>query len=339
MPAHKSKNFRFRILDECFKDKLKTWNLEELIEEVSNRLTDEFGVQKVSRRSIQYDIALMREKPPVGYNAPIICINGQYTYSESTYSIQNMCLSKPDIDNLTEVVNTLKQYKNYTHLGDIHKIIEKIEAIISINPGPQTTTVSFETTDKLTKGITWLKQIFDAVVQKQAVELTVRENGSGITQFIIHPYFLKEYRSDWYLFGLHDETKKYTVIPVQKIAALSPQIVTFIEQTDGNPQEYFDSIVGISPGEQAKPVKVTLKISQDLKEMFLTSPLHHSQHITDLSEEGALLDLQVIPNKDLREIILQHGTKIKVEAPDKFRKSIIQELKAAHDAYYTLSLF
>src|SRR5690606_32612925 len=194
MPAHKSKNFRYRIIDECLQNQKKQWTLEDLISEVSQRLTDEFGVQKVSRRSIQYDIALMREKPPVGYNAPIICIEGNYSYSVPGFSIQNERLSKPDIDNLTEVINTLKQYKNYTHLGDIHKIIEKIEAIIAINPGPQTTTVSFETSEKLTKGILWLKQIFDAVVQKRTIELTIREANESIRQMVIHPYFIKEYK-------------------------------------------------------------------------------------------------------------------------------------------------
>lgn len=79
MPAYKSKNFRFRIIDECLKDTSRTWTLDNLIEEVSRKLSDEFNVEKVSRRSIQYDIALMREKQPVGYNAPIVCINGNYS--------------------------------------------------------------------------------------------------------------------------------------------------------------------------------------------------------------------------------------------------------------------
>ncbi len=339
MPAHKSKNFRYRIIDECLQNTSKQWSLEDLIKEVSRQLTHEFGVQKVSKRSIQYDIALMREKPPIGYKAPIVCINGYYTYSDENFSITQKKLSKPDIDNLTEVVNTLKQYKKYTHLGDIHKIIEKIEAIIAINPGPETYTVSFETTQRLIKGVSWLQQIFNAVEKKEVLELTIKEINDDISQFLIHPYFIKEYESEWYLFGLLDDTKKYTVIPVQKIAAISPQITTFIEAENTNPQEYFDSIVGISPAEGMKPSKITLKINKNLKEKFLITPLHHSQEITDLSEEGALLTLNVIPNEDLRKIILEHGAQIKVESPDKLRKQILQELKKAHDAYYTLSLF
>ncbi|NLK81767.1 MAG: WYL domain-containing protein [Bacteroidales bacterium] len=339
MSAHKSKNFRYRIIDECLQNRKKQWTLENLIQEVSQRLADEFDIQKVSKRSIQYDIALMRQKPPIGYNAPIICVDGIYSYSDMRFSIQNERLSKPDIDNLTEVINTLKQYKSYTHLGDITKIIEKIETIIAINPSAQTKNISFETSEKITKGIVWLKQIFDAVEQKRTIELTIRGANESIRHIVIHPYFIKEYQSEWFLFGLDDETKKQTVVSIQKIAAISPQIITFIEQADSNPQEYFDAIVGISPGETIKPIKITLKISQEIKEKFLQSPLHHTQVITDISTDGALLDITVIPNKDLREIIMKHCTHIKVEAPEKLRKSIIQELKEAHESYYKLSLF
>jgi len=339
MPAHKSKNFRFRILDECFQEPEKKWTLEKLIDEVSQQLTDEFGVQKVSRRSIQYDIALMREKPPLGYNAPVVCIDGYYSYSDSEFSIKNERLSKPDIDNLSEVVNTLKQYKNYSHLGDVLKIIEKIEAIITINPGPNTNTVSFETNDKLEKGITWLKQIFDAVVQKRVIELTLREKNDTISYFVIHPYFIKEHIGEWYLFGLGENKKELTVIPVQKIAAISPQVIDFIENEGLSAGEYFNAIIGVTPAEGIKPIKVTLKVSQDLTVDFKQNPIHSSQEISDLSEEGALITLNVIPNKDLRQLILKHGTAIKVESPDKLRKSIIDELKESYDAYFKLSLF
>ncbi|HON52588.1 MAG TPA: WYL domain-containing protein [Bacteroidales bacterium] len=338
MPAHKSKNFRFRIIDECLQNTSRTWTLEDLIEEVSNKLTDEFGVQKVSKRSIQYDIALMREKPPVGYSAPIVCIDGKYSYSDKDFTIQHSQLSKPDIDNLTEVVNTLKQYKNYSHLGDVLKIIEKIEAIIAINPGPTDNVVEFETSDKLVKGITWLKQIFDAVVQKRVIELTIRDVQESISHIVIHPYFLKEYNSEWYLYGIMEPKHDLIVVPVQKIAAISPQIVTFIENTE-YVTEYFKSLIGIHPGESSKPTQVTLKITKELISDFKQSPLHESQEMIDLGDDGAMIHIKVIINKDLLEIILKYGSLIKVEAPDKLRKKVIQELKTAHESYFKLSLF
>ncbi len=339
MPAHKSKNFRYRIIDECLQESENKWSLEKLIKEVSEKLSDEFGVQKVSKRSIQYDIALMREKPPVGYNAPIVCFDGYYSYSKEGFSIQNEQLSKPDINNLNEVVNTLKQYKNYSHLGDVLKIIEKIEAIIAINPGPNNNSVSFETSLKLTKGISWLKQIFDAVVQKRVIELTLREKNETISQFVIHPYFLKEHKGEWFLFGLGEDKKELTVISVQQIAAISPQVIDFVENEGYTAEEYFNSIIGMSPAEGAKPSKISLKVTQELADVFKQNPIHITQEIQYLSEEGAIVSLKVIPNKDLIQLILKYGSQIKVESPEKLRKTIIDELKTAYEEYFKLSLF
>lgn len=338
MPAHKSKNFRFRIIDNCLNDTSRTWTLEDLINEVSQKLTNEFNVEKVSKRSIQYDIALMREQPPVGYNAPIVCIDGNYSYSDENFSLQNCQLSKPDIDNLTEVVNTLKQFKNYAHLGDILKIIEKIEAIIALNPLPNSAFVAFENSDKLLKGIGWLKQIFDATEQKRVIELTIKEFDDTIRQQVVHPYYLKEFQNEWYLYGLSEHNHTLVVVPVQKIAAISPQIITFIENTTYTPA-YFTSLFGLQPSESTKATDVQLKIDAHLVKEFTASPVHETQTLTNVDDNGALLQLKIIPNNDFTQFVLKYGSHIKVEAPEKLRKTIIQELKTAYDAYFKLSLF
>lgn len=338
MPAHKSKNFRFRIIDNCLNDTSRTWTLNDLINEVSQKLTNEFNVEKVSKRSIQYDIALMREKPPVGYSAPIVCVDGNYTYSDNNFSLQNCQLSKPDIDNLTEVVSTLKQFKNYAHLGDILKIIEKIEAIIALNPLPDSPFVAFENSDKLLKGIGWLKQIFDATVQQRVIELTIKEFDDSIRQQVVHPYYLKEFHNEWYLYGLSEQNHTLVVVPVQKIVALSPQIITFIENTTYTPA-YFKSLFGIQPSESTKAVEVSLKIDAQLVDTFTTSPVHDTQTMTNRDENGALLQVKIIPNSDFTQFVLKYGSRIKVEAPEKLRKTIIQELKTTHEAYFKLSLF
>lgn len=338
MPAHKSKNFRFRIIDECLRDKSRTWSLDDLINEVSKKLTDEFNVEKVSRRSIQYDIALMREKQPIGYNAPIICIDGKYSYSDENFSIQNMQLSKPDIDNLSEVVNTLKQYKQYTHLGDITKLIEKVEAIIAVNPQPNSPIVAFESSKTLAKGISWLKQIVDAVAKKQVIELSTKKDEDAVKTTVIHPYFLKEYHNEWYLYGLEDRSELFIVVPVSEILAISPQIINFIENTKYT-EEYFSHLIGVNPGENTKPANVRLKVSSDVAAKLKNHPLHPTQTIEDLGSDGAFIDLKVIINQDLAEKILRYGAKAKVESPDKLRKAILNELKTANEAYYQLSLF
>lgn len=337
MPAHKSKNFRFRIIDDCLRDKSRKWSLDDLIKEVSRRLSDEFNVEQVSRRSIQYDIALMREPQPIGYNAPIICIDGCYSYSDENFSIQNMQLSKPDIDNLTEVINTLKQYKQYTHLGDITKLIEKIEAIITVNPKPNSPIAEFEIGKTLEKGITWLKQIVDATEKKQVIEVSQKRN-NAVVQIIFHPYYLKEYHNEWFLYGIEDKSEKFTMIPVSEILAISPQIVDFIENTKYHVDDYFKYLVGVTPSESAKPVQVRLKITSDIIETVKKHPFHHTQIVEDCMD-GAIVDMKVMINKDLSEKILRYGSKVKVELPDKFRKAIADEHKKSGETTVQLSLF
>lgn len=339
MPAHKSKNFRFRIIDECLCDRSRTWTLDDLINEVSKKLTDEFNVEKVSRRSIQYDIALMREKQPIGYDAPIICVDGKYTYSDENFSIQNMRLSKPDIDNLTEVANTLKQYKQYTHLGDISKLIEKIEAIIAINPQPDSNIAAFESAHKLIKGISWLKQIVDAVVNKNVVELSIKNENNCVAQQVVHPYFLKEYHNEWYLYGIDDNTTELTMVPVRNIIALSPQIINFIENEKYTIDSYFKYLIGVHPGETVKPTTVVLRANNEIISRLQNSPIHSTQEIKEAGDEDSFIELKVIVNQDLIEKILTFGSKIKVEAPDKLRRTVVNELKAAYEAYYKMSLF
>ncbi len=338
MPAHKSKNFRFRIIDECLRDTTRTWTLDDLIAEVSRNLTNEFNVEKVSRRSIQYDIALMREKQPVGYNAPIVCVDGNYSYSDKEFSIRNMQLSKPDIDNLTEVANTLKQYRQYTHLGDINKLIEKVEAIIAVNPKPNSNVAAFESAKRLAKGITWLKQIVDAVVKKTVIELSLKKDET-ITHTVIHPYFLKEYHNEWYLYGLEDPSNDFIVVPVCDIAAISPQIINFIENEKYTFADYFQYLVGTNPGDSIKPANVTLKANAEIVERLRQHPIHSSQLINDMGQDGAIIELKVIVNSDLIERILRFGTKLKVETPDKLRKMVMTELKSAYEAYFQLTLF
>lgn len=339
MPAHKSKNFRFRIIDECLRDTSRTWSLDDLINAVSHKLTDEFNVEKVSRRSIQYDIALMREQPPVGYGAPIVCIEGKYSYSNEQFSIQNMQLSRPDIINLTEVANTLKQYKQYTHLGDITKLIEKIEAIIAINPKPNSPIAAFESSKKLVKGISWLKQVVDAIAKKNVIELSFKGKNDTVSHLVIHPYFLKEYHNEWFLYGLEDPSYKFIVVPVSDIAAISPQIISFIENETYTQENYFNYLIGTHPGDNNKPTNVTLKIAADILPTITQHPFHPSQTISDLGTDGALVEFKVIINQDLIEKILKYGAKIKVESPDKLRKTVLTELKTAYEAYFQLSLF
>ncbi|MBK8806219.1 MAG: WYL domain-containing protein [Bacteroidales bacterium] len=340
MASHKLKNYRFRIIDSCLKDNSKKWTLQELIDEVSTKLYSEFGVKKVSKRTIQYDIALMRQEPPIGFNAPILCVEGSYFYSEDEFSIHKSQLSKPDIDSLKEAAQILKQYKDYSHIGGIHKIVEKIESIASINPGPGSDTIIYEKQSLSNLNKAWITKIHESILHQQVLEITIEnKKNKNYESKIVHPYILREYSNNWYLYGFDESINQIGVFDLSHIGAISPKIITFKENTYFDTSEYFDKLIGIHPAENINVQTVKLWIRKDILSMIHDNPIHASQEIVDENDAGATLNLKVFINKDLEELLLSLGKNVKIEAPETLRKKVISQLKEAYEAYFRLSLF
>lgn len=340
MSASKLKNYRYRIIDQILRSQEDGITLKDLIDQVSTRLFDEFGIKKVSKRTIQYDLALMREKNPKGFNAPIVCDTGLYRYADIDFSIDKAQLSEPDIANLKEAITILKQFKNFSHIGDLHGIIGKIDNIVKLNPGPGAEEIQFQNQTKKEKETEWLPTLYNAILEKSVLELNFHTNNKEeIFEKIIHPYLLKEYENDWYLIGLNEEKDTIETIAVETIARLSIKILPFKENQYFDAKNYFDKIIGTHVSEGSKVQKVVLWLSKDVSEYYKQHPLHSSQEIVSENEEGITISLKVIVNLELEEIILSLGHNVKVEGPDNLRKKIISELKASYEAYFKLSLF
>src|SRR5262245_56086157 len=78
MSVNKLALIRYKTIDECLRNKLRKWTLEDLIEKVSDTLYDLEGIESgVSRRTIQADIQVMRSDK-LGYNAPIVVTEKKY---------------------------------------------------------------------------------------------------------------------------------------------------------------------------------------------------------------------------------------------------------------------
>ena len=90
MATNKNASFRYRVLNNCFRDGSRRWTIKRLIEHVSEQLDEHFGISKgISERQVKEDIHIMRSLPPRGFDAPIVCRDGIYFYDEPTFSIEN----------------------------------------------------------------------------------------------------------------------------------------------------------------------------------------------------------------------------------------------------------
>ena len=93
MSANKNAQLRYHILDRCFSNFKKKYTIDDLIEEVNEKLYDMNGIE-VSLRQIREDIKFMRDR--MGYDAPIETypLEGRkcyYRYSDRDFTIFNHC--------------------------------------------------------------------------------------------------------------------------------------------------------------------------------------------------------------------------------------------------------
>lgn len=89
MSANKNAQLRYQILDRCFSNFRKRYTIDDLVEEVNEKLYD-LNVKEVSLRQIREDIKFMRDS--VGFNAPIeaYTLEGRkcyYRYAERNFTI------------------------------------------------------------------------------------------------------------------------------------------------------------------------------------------------------------------------------------------------------------
>ena len=64
-----------------------------------------------------------------GYNAPIIIIDKKYySYEDPDYSISNIPLTTQDLNVLQEVSHLLRQFKGFSHFGEVTEMVNKLKA-------------------------------------------------------------------------------------------------------------------------------------------------------------------------------------------------------------------
>ena len=68
MSTNKNAQLRYQILNRCFSNFRQRYTIDDLVEEVNEKLYDLNGTE-VSLRQIREDIKFMRDS--VGYNAPV----------------------------------------------------------------------------------------------------------------------------------------------------------------------------------------------------------------------------------------------------------------------------
>ncbi|MCY7358588.1 MAG: WYL domain-containing protein [Rudanella sp.] len=333
MATNKNASFRYRVLNDCFREGSRKWTIEPLIEHVSEQLAEHFGIDKgISDRQIKEDIHIMRSLPPRGFDAPIVCREGIYFYDDPTFSIDKKSLNTDDVRSLTEAVSLLRQFRGLPHFEEIEAILTKIEGKTLTND-PNETIISFENAP-LTRGYDFLPQLYQAIRNEQVLRITYKAFQAPADEvFTMHPYYLKQYRERWYIFGLVAETDAIYNLALDRITRIDGSKSRYKPNRRFNPTDYFNDIVGVTRPNGVPVQDVLLRVSVATVPYLQTRPIHASQNLVELQPTGSLFRYRVVPNYEFTAEILRLGEAVEVIEPIGLREVIAGKAKKLVSVY------
>lgn len=332
MATNKNAQLRYQILDRCFSDFWHKYTIDELINQVNDRLVDLYDTE-VGVRQIREDIKYMRDR--VTYNAPIVAYPYEgkkcyYWYSDPDFSIFKNELSVEDVNNLRSTIDMLGRYRGLPSNAWLEEVISNLEYRFGIKPNSENL-ISFEQNDRL-KGLEHLSGLIDVVINHTTIEIHYKSFRGVEFTHTIYPYYIKEYNNRWFLFGLGEETGHIENLALDRIESYAVSDKPFKRNEIIDFNTYFDDVIGVTiPNEDVKVETIRLRFSEKRFPYVLSKPIHHSQ--TMVEGEPTTIEIKVRPTRELNQLIFSFIPDVEVLSPEWYRKDIEEKIKENLEKY------
>lgn len=191
--------------------------------------------------------------------------------------------------------------------------------------------------DRILTNMEYLPMLYEAIVNKQVLEIDYKPYGGEQETLTFHPHYLKEYNGRWNLFGhaeVHSPENGYN-IPLDRIQA-RPREKSKIEYISAPPmfyEQFFKDIVGVSHTKDTTKYDIVLRAhTYYIYKLTETKPIHPSQSIASPwgdHEDGTYGDffLEVEVNNEFFGRILQMGAGLEIVSPNEVRDLFKQRVK------------
>lgn len=326
MPTNKNAQLRYKILDKCFSNPYKNFNIEELLEVVNYNLLDING-KGIRVRQLRDDIKYMRDR--VTFDAPIEAYPYEgkkcyYRYSDPDFSIFKNELSVEDLTKLHSTIEMLGRYRGIPANAWLEEVISNLEYRFGVKSNSENL-VSFGQNDRLV-GLEFLSDIIDSTVNHQTLEIKYKTYRGKEISYIIHPYYVKQYNGRWFLFGLDNNLSSILNLALDRIQCINNANIKFKNNDKYDFNSYFDDIIGVTmPGDDILKETVILKFSKDRFPYVVSKPIHKSQEIVD--SENCIVKIEVRINRELCQQIFSFIPDIEVIEPGALRENIRKKIE------------
>ena len=335
MATNKNAQLRYQILDRCFSNFQKRYELNDLLNEVNDKLRDIFDTE-VSDRQIREDIKYMRDR--VSFNAPIVAYpyDGKkcyYRYSDPNFSIYKNELSVDEIMKLQATIDMLSRYRGIATNVWLEEVISNLEYRFGLKSNAEHL-ISFEQNEQL-KGIEHLADIIDATVNHQPIEITYLTFRGKEILMTIHPYYVKQYNGRWFLYGLNDELNRISNLALDRIQNYEKADKSFRKNECYDFSTYFDDVMGATiPNDEVKKETIGLRFTANRFPYVVSKPIHKSQKV--VKEEDRIVEIQVRPTRELDQQLFSFIPDVEVLYPEWYRQQIKEKIEENLKKYLSM---
>ncbi len=181
------------------------------------------------------------------------------------------------------------------------------------------------------KGIENLAPLLKAIKEQREISFNHFNFYTGKQKkYTIKPYLLKEYQNRWYVVGLLGEKPEFLTFGIDRIENLEVKVESFTRDKNLNPVELFENTIGVVHSYNSLQ-EVILSFTPTQGKYIKSLPLHKSQKILVDNNKELRISISVIPNYELKQLILMHGNTVKVIEPkwlaDEIKENLAQTLQ------------
>lgn len=336
MSINKNAYLRYQVLDKCFSNKYRIYFIEDLLDEVNRALVDFNGEgSKIEKRQLFDDIKFMESE--AGWSIPLErSKDGKkvyYRYSEDTFSIKNQKISDEELDAINAALMVLLRFRGLPQFEWVNELVPKLQSHFQQEETNEV--ISFDQNEFLV-GLDFLPMLYKSIIKETTLNIEYQSfKQAKQKQLKIHPYYLKQFNKRWFLFGLNNSDKLLYNLALDRIKSIKPDSTKFRENTIANFKEYFEDIVGVSFLANSTPIKIKLQLDKEIAPYILTKPLHGSQKKLESNDNGIIIQIEVIPNHELKQLLLSYGEGLVVISPKSYRNDLKNTIDKMKKRYST----
>ena len=336
MPINRNALIRYKTIDNCLRRRHVKWTLDELINACSDALYEYTGVDKIiSRRTIQLDIQMMRSGS-LGAPAPIeVYENKYYRYADPDYSFTDSPLKDDDLKLMGDTVEMLRQFGGFSAFAGMEDVLGRLEDHVSSMRHKRRPVILLEKNDDL-RGLKYIEPLYKAIIAKTPVKIIYKSFKSrDMQKFIFSPYFLKEFRNRWFVYGWKKGAGMIFNLALDRIHEMGAAPgEEYQENTVIDPDTFFDNLIGVTKNINDKAHKVRFWAAPGQVPYIETKPFHKSQFVVQRNEDGsAIFQMEVVLNYELEKDLLGFGEGVKVLAPRQLVHNMSKRLRQAAENY------